>query len=375
MALMTAGVMHQTAEPRPADLGFESKNRLVLRLSTADEGFNAVESRQLLDSFLVQVRSIPGVVAADAAEDVRLSFDRTSMGVVSRDRPEAPSQQVSYNVVGRNYFRTMGISLLQGREFNQFDTEETTPVAIVNQALASRLWPGQNPVGKRFSSAEGALKVAYEVVGVEKTGLYYGLNETPREFFYLPYSQVYRSNFAVIVHTESSPLAMIPAVRTALRTVAPNLALFDVTTQDQAIEDGQFGPPRLAGAVMGFVGLVQFVVAGIGMYGLLSFLARLQAREIGIRVALGSTNAGILILYIGRGSRLAARGVVQGALMSPLAVFVMRRFLTGFQSIGSFDIASAIYVIALIAAVTAAAGYLPIRRILSNSPMAALRNE
>jgi predicted permease len=375
MALMTAGVMRQTAEPRPADLGFESRDRLVLRISTADESLNAAESRQLIDRFLVQVRSTPGVVAADVAEDVRLSFDRMSMEIVPQGRTEDFLPEVSYNVVGRDYFRTMGISLLQGRRFNQFDTEGTTPVAIVNQALASRLWPRQNPIGKRFSTDQGGRKVDYEVVGVEKTGLYYGLNETPREFFYLAYSQAYRPNLAVIVHARNNPLAMVPAMRSALETVAPNLALYDVTTQEQAIEDGQFGPPRLAGSVMGFIGLVQFVVAGIGMYGLLSFLTRLHAREIGIRVALGSTHTGILALFVGKGAKLAARGIVQGTLMSFVVIFVMRRFLTGFQSIGLFDVASAIYVLALIAAVTAAAGYLPIRRILSDNPTAALRNE
>jgi putative ABC transport system permease protein len=376
MTLMTAGVLTQSAGTyMKSDLGFETDNRLLFRLSMSELGYDAQRGRQLFETFLERIRALPGVIAADAAEDVRLTFDQMSMEIEPAERPEESPIDVSYNVVGRDYFKTMGIKLVQGREFNTFDNGNTTRVAIINEQLAGRFWPGQNPLGKRFAAQRGDRTTVFEVIGVEKTGKYYSLNEPAREFFYLPYMQEYRPTLAVHVHTQTDPRAMTPVVRQVLQEVAPGLATFDVSTQSDMIELSQFGPPRFAGSVMGLIGFIQFVIAAVGMYGLLSYLARLQTREIGIRMALGATRYGIVKFYTDRGARLAARGFIRGALVSLATLWLMRRFLPGFEGIASYDLTTILLVVGLLAGVTTAAAYLPTRRVLADNPMAALRHE
>lgn len=182
-------------------------------------------------------------------------------------------------------------------------------------------------------------------------------------------------HFAELFDNPFAGLAMVGEARRILQELAPQIAPFDVATQEQMIDVSQFAAPKLAGTVMGILGAVQFLIAAIGMYGLLSYLARLQAREIGVRLALGATTQGIVALYLSRGGRLALRGLPQGSLGALAVVWVMRRFFPGFQSIPGYNLTATIGVIALVTAVAALSVYLPVRRVLADDPMAALRQE
>jgi len=375
MALMIAGALrYSNPGTATTDLGFEPENRVVVRLSPSDGGYDIPQSRRFVDAFLEQIRSQPGVIAADVAENVRLSFQNTSMEIAPDGGPDTSKVSVNYNVIGRAYFETMGIALAQGRSFDQRDTEAAPSVAIVNEHLAAKFWPSQNPIGKRFTAQRQNETTVFEVVGLEKTGQYVSLNEAPRDFFYLPYAQQYRPNLAVIIHTRADARSMATLVRGLLLRMAPHLAVWDVTTQKETIEASQF-PRRFAGTVMGALGFIQFLVAGIGMYGLLSFLTRLQTREIGIRVSLGATHGRIQQLYIGRGAKLAAKGLLRGGVVSIASLLLMRAFLPGFRAVASFDLRVAVCLTVMITAVTLLAGYLPTRRVLADNPMAALKAE
>ncbi len=238
--------------------------------------------------------------------------------------------------------------------------------------MARTLWPGEDPIGKRFSikSATGPF---IEVIGVAADGQYMFFSPEHQPYFYLPLAQNYSSFRSLQIRSSVPPESLIPAVQQVIRNVEPDLPLIDVRTMDQVVQGlGGLFIFRLAAslaAIMGFLGLV---LAVVGVYGVVSFSVTRRTQEIGIRMALGADRYDIMKLVSRQGRRLVIAGVVVGVVVACALTHAIGKLLMG---VSATDPATYTFVVVLLSAVTLLAGWIPARRATRVDPMQALRTE
>jgi hypothetical protein len=233
------------------------------------------------------------------------------------DLAERPFLGVLDSVTG-DFFATARIPLLQGRALNDFDRASSAPVAVVNEAFASALWPGENALGKRFFRLRE--NVLREVVGVVRNTARVTPGETPRPAVYLPLEQFYQPGLSLVSRAKGDPAVTGAAVARALQPLAPTLAISEPIVTQAALADGLWAP-RMGAALFGLFGLLGLALAAIGVHGVVSYTAAERTREMGIRLALGSTPSAIARLVVGQGLWPIAAGLVAGlaatALLGP----------------------------------------------------------
>jgi ABC-type antimicrobial peptide transport system permease subunit len=304
---------------------------------------------------------------------VPLGPSSSSIEVRPADQAGADAARISYTVIGTDYFAAMQIPLLEGRAFTAGDTTAASPVAIVNERLAGRFWPGQSAIGERLTvPGDDGTGRTYEIVGVARNATYNSLFETPRGYIYLPFAQHYRSEMTFVMHTDVDPAPVMAAVQQRLQTIDRAMAVYDVSTLDASIDTNALGATRVGARLLMTFGGLGALMAVLGMYGLLSYMTQLQRREIGIRMALGATAAVVTAFLVRRGMRLALPGIAVGAALAAVVAAIVRGFMFG---VGSIDLVMAAAVPALLAAVALLAGYLPARRILAGNPIGGLGRE
>jgi len=264
----------------------------------------------------------------------------------------------------------MGIQLVQGRDFTNQDRDGSTQKVIINQAFARKFWPGQDPVGKRLSFSEGTDSFR-EVIGVVRNGKYGGLTESPRPFVYRPLLQNYDRYMTIIARTSSDPRNSISPIRREIQTLDENMPVFDVRTLAEHLGISLF-PARIAATLLGAFGLLALVLAGIGIYGVMSFSVAQRTREIGIRVALGADQKNVLFLITGQGMKLAVMGVVIGLVAAFFATQAMTVLLYG---ISPTDPLTFSLIPLILGAVALLACFIPAQRATKVDPMVAIRYE
>jgi predicted permease len=276
--------------------------------------------------------------------------------------------------VALNYFSTMGIPLIAGRDFTEQDKKDAPPVAIINETFARRFWPGQDAVGKRLSTggSEGPL---IEVIGVAKDGKYFSLSEEPRAFVYRPLLQNYvgdaSNDGTLIVRTAAGASAIIGAVRREVQQLDARLPVFDVKTLTEHMRLSLF-PLRVGAASVGSFGLLALTLAAIGIYGVMAYAVSLRTREIGIRIALGARAGDVLKMIMQQGMGLAAIGLAIGFAAALALTRLMSSVLYG---VSATDALTFVVVSLLLTMAVLAACYLPARRATKVDPMVALRHE
>ena len=275
-----------------------------------------------------------------------------------------------FNVVAPNYFRTMETTLLRGREFTEADREGAPGIAILNETLAARLWPNEDALGKRVSVA-GPKGPFLEVVGVARNSKYRTLGETPRPYVYLPLSQSYDPKMTLVVRTTGEPKAIAPIVREQIRALNANLPIADVQTLREQLELTLL-PSRIAAWTLGAFGALALLLAGIGIYGVVSYGAAQRTREIGVRMALGAKEKDVLGLVLWDGLIVIGAGLAIGLLLAAVATRVIASFLYG---VGATDPLTFIAVPLLLGSVALLASYVPARRAVKVDPLVALRYE
>jgi len=260
---------------------------------------------------------------------------------------------------------------VRGRGFTNRDVAGAPRVVVVNQTFARRYWPGQDPIGRhiRMGAGAGANTPAWEVVGVARDGKYSTLGESPQSFFYTPLLQFYKPAVSLIVRTQGQPMAVAPAVRHAVAALDPSLPLFDTATLEQHMGLSLL-PARLAGWLLGAMGLVALALSGLGLYGAMAYAVARRTREIGVRMALGADARAIFRLVIGQGLMLTAIGCLIG-----LAAALLLSRLVSSQLYGVSPTDPATFALVIVVLVTAAfaACYLPTRRATRVDPVVALR--
>jgi putative ABC transport system permease protein len=276
---------------------------------------------------------------------------------------------LEHTTVGTDYFKTMGIPLVHGRDFNDRDTASSPAVVIVNETLARRLAPDGNAIGKRLRMDSKG--VYLEVVGIARDIKYHQLAEAPLFFGYRPLSQRYRSLLTLHVRTAGDSGAVISQLRSEVKFLDPDLPLTDVKTMQEHMRL-PLAPAKLFASLSGGFGVLTVLLAAIGLYGVMAYLVGSRTHEIGIRMALGAQTGGVRKLIIGQGMKLALTGIALGLI----AAFALTRVLTSLlYGVSATDPLTFIGGAVLLAGIALLACYVPARRATKVDPLVALRYE
>jgi len=356
-----------------ANPGFRVNNRLVVTLDLDILGYSENSGREFYNQLVDKVEGLPGVQSASVANHLPLGFANmaTAVNVDGYQPPQGqPGFPVGFVGVGPGWFHTMGIPLLHGREFTRQDNNASPGVAIINQAMAQRYWPGQNPVGKQISLAYGK-RLRLEIVGVVATGKYRSLQEEDQPFMFRPFSQIYEAQAALVVQTAGDPKPVLATVERAIHTLDANLPVLDGETLAQYMSIPLF-VPRFTGTLLGVFGLLALLLAAVGLSGVVAYNVGLRTREIGIHLALGAERGDVLSMVVKQGMRLSLVGVVIGLA----AAFGVSRVLSGLLfGIHATDPITYIAVTLVLTSVALLACYIPARRATKLDPTVALRYE
>ena len=278
---------------------------------------------------------------------------------------------IDVSVVAPDYFRSMEIQLLQGRDFDERLTADAPALAVINEMMARRFWPDGSPVGRRFYVDSIVDSLSVEVIGVARESKYRTLGEEPQMFIYLPLAQSYQGDMWVVARARADVTPILSAIRGEVRALDPNMSLAVVMPLRQLVGVSLL-PQRVAAWVTGVVGLIGLLLAGVGIYGVTAFAVSQRTREFGIRVALGASEGDVVGLVLRRGAVLTAWGLAIGLLLA----FVVTRFLAGLLfGVSTLDPVAFAGVAILLAGVAAAASYIPARRAAAVDAMESLRYE
>jgi len=357
------------------NLGFDPHNVLTMRVPLLgprykDQRTQAEFFRQLLQ----RVKTLPGVQWASVSRGLPVEgWD--GWGFVTEDNPSPPPNQTpdaNYQVIAPDYFRVMGVPLREGRFFTNEDTAQSAPEVIVNEELARKQWPGQNPIGKRLRVNERGKPwlTVVGVVGNVKTEW-----PTPEFFqeFYLPFTQ-YPWDLAprhLMVRTALNPIAVAAAVRGEVNALDKDQPVSDVRTLEQVVGEA-VGPQRFAMMLLGTFAALALVLASVGIYGVMAYLVSQRTREIGIRMALGANRDNVLGMVVGQALVLAVIGAAIGLAGALGLTHLLSSLL---YSVRPTDPLTFMLVSFVLVGVSVFASYIPARRATKVDPMAALRYE
>jgi predicted permease len=358
-----------------SDLGFDPKHVLNIALDPSLAGYSETQSYEFVDGVLERARALPGVESASVAASVPLGGNNMGGYIEAEGLASPPQQQTpsaGYNIVSPAYFETMGIRLLRGRGIDDTDKQNSVHVAVINQAMAERFWPGQDPNGKRFRLEED-LNHPLEVVGVVRNSRTSDLSSPQGSFFYIPFAQKPVLPVTLQLRTFGNPETMGPGVIGVIRSLAPAMPVAGAQTMTDALNtpNGLWFFQLGAGlaATMGILGLT---LAIIGVYGVVSYMATQRTHEIGIRLALGARPGGILRMVFRQGVLVVVPATVVGVLAAFAVARLVGSFLVG---VSPTDPITYCGVSIMLTFVALAASYIPARRATKVDPMVALRHE
>jgi predicted permease len=274
--------------------------------------------------------------------------------------------------VDPNYLDFMRIRLLKGRAFTELDSAQSVPVAVVNETMAQRLWPGQDPIGKRFSIKKPD-ETFLEVVGVVRDGKYRGVAEDPVPFFYVPIAQRYLSARAVHVRSSLPAATLAPMIEKAVHDLDGSLPVYDVQTMEESLAGANgFFLFKLGAYIAGALGFLGLALAVVGVYGVVSHVASQRTHEIGVRMALGAAPRDILHMVLRSGLGLILTGMAVGLVGALGFTRLLASMLVGVQP---YDPPTYAVVAVVLAGVALLACYVPARRAMRVDPIVALRYE
>ncbi len=365
-SLMNAGVI---------DPGFATENIAAVSFDLRLAGYDDARGALFADAALQRIEQLPGVASAGRSLVVPLMLGGVGFGPLRRPGEEFdPGTAIfpDWNIVSSRYFETLGIGIEQGRAFTDTDRTGTPAVVIINQTLAARLFPGQNPVGHTVMHQSGpppGRTRMLEVVGVARDSKYRSLGEEPRPFVYVPAAQQYDAQVWILARTTGPNV--LPAMREAIQQMDGSLPLLRVGMLSELIAFGLL-PQRLAAWLAAAVGLITVLLATIGIYGITAHSVAQRRREIGIRMALGARGWQVLGMVVRHAISLTGAGAIVGLAMGAAAAQLLTGFLYGIPALDPVSFSGSAL---LLVAVALAASMLPARRAASVNPVQALRSE
>ncbi|PYQ08863.1 MAG: permease [Acidobacteria bacterium] len=320
---------------------------------------------------LEQLRAVPGIESAALVRAVPFSGNGGSTTYQVEGQPEPPKGRepiAQLNIVSPDYFRTMGIRQIQGRDFDEHDTADMPSVAVVNDTMARQLWPGMDPIGRRLRLRDAGWVTVVGVVGDVRHS---SPSEPPPPQIYTTHEQDARIFACVVVRTAGDPMAMAAPMRAALWSVDKDQPVWKVRAMEQLVT-GSRGTARAMSLLVGVFAAVALALAGVGIYGVMAYAVSQRTREIGIRMALGAASGRVLRLVVGRALALTSFAIVLGAIGARALARLLGTLLFG---VGPADPATFVAAAAALATVGALAAYLPARRAARIDPVRALAEE
>ncbi len=388
--LVGAGLMIRSfSAMTEVDPGFYPDRVLTLQIGLPETRYaTAPERVTLLRQLLERVDALPGVTAVGAVNALPLSGTEFKWDFLIEGRPphslkELPAAE--YRIVSPDYFRAMGLTLLDGRYFENRDDRDAPRVAIVNQAMASRFWPGEKVLGRRITigtvagSFDRDLPISAQIVGVVGDVRHFGLTQAARPEMYVPFP-VNPAPFDFLflaIRTEGGEqhTTLPAAVENEIRGLDRDLAIYDVRTVEQRLR-ASVSQARSNMAFLGAFAAIALLLASVGIYGVVSYAVGQRTHEIGIRLSLGARPRDILRMVLGQGARLAAVGLAVGLALVIVLTLVLTRLWSGlFFEVDAADPATILMVLPLLAAVVLVASLVPARRAARVDPTVALRQE
>ncbi len=355
------------------DPGFDPHNVLTMTISLAGSELKTGPQRAAFFNQLTdRVGSLPGVESASAINHLPLAGDLWTLGFTIEGRPAlspGETQGTVYRIVRPDYFKTMGATLLQGRDFSARDNDQSPGVVIVNESLARRYWPSETPIGKRITVANDGLR---EIVGIVKDTRQGEWSAQAKPEAYLPHLQVPSPRgMTLVVRSSSDPLSLVGAVKNAVWAIDKNLPVSEVRTMDDVVSDA-VGPQRFNTILLGLFSAVALMLAVVGIYGVLSDSVTARTHEIGVRMALGAQPSDVLRMVVGQGMLLVLIGIATGLFGAYLLTQLMSTLL---YQVTTTDPATFVAVPVALAAVALGACLIPARRATKVDPLVALRYE
>jgi len=356
------------------DPGFDPHNVLTfsaaLPLATYKDQQQHV---QFFERALAKIQALPGVQAAAGTFRVPVTGFATAIFTVQgKPVPTGQAPMADYRAITVGYFRAIGIRLLKGRDFTERDNADAPDAVIVNEELARRSWPGEDPIGKRLQVGTELTRWR-QVVGVVGNARLSGLEAKVDPAIYVPFPQnswpnALRNSF-IVLRTTTDPESLVPAIRRELRSVDPTFPITQIRTMDQIVGDS-LSQRRFNTTLLALFAFVAVALAAVGIYGVMSYAVSQRTREMGIRMALGAEQSDITKLVTSNGARLAALGITIGVVAAAISSRLISSLLFG---VTATDPMTFVFTALLLSAVTLLASYIPSRRAAGTDPIAALR--
>jgi putative ABC transport system permease protein len=359
-----------------ANPGFDTSPLLTLRFYLTGDAYVENQSKvQRVEDIVRRVEALPGVESVFASNFIPIDGGGGGGAAIvdGRPLPRGEEPQIGFTAVTPHLLKTIGLSLKQGRDFTDAEGMSRTPVAVINETMARKLWPDSDPVGRRFRIRDTEPVEWFTVIGVTPDIQQFDLDDDTPPFpaAYVPYPYGPTANTGLTIRVRSNPAALTAAVRGEIRGSDSGIPLFSIRTMEE-VRTSSFWQFKLFGQMFGIFGAAALFLASIGVYGVLSFSVSQRTQEMGVRIALGASRQDVLRLVVRQGFLLAVVGIVCGLAGAFGVTRVIRTLLYNVTPTDPLSFAGVALFLTLIAVV---ASYIPARRATTVDPMVALRNE
>ena len=371
-ALITAGLFVRSLQKAAeVDPGFITENTLLMGIDLGTAGYSEAQGKVFHRQLLERVSGLTGVKEATIARDRPFGggFLRSVFIEGQDPGPSGRGVLVQTNYIGPKFFRTLGIPLQRGRDFEEGDNEKAQNVVVVNESMAARFWPDQEALGKRFKFFGD--ENFRTVVGIARDTKYNSLTEERRSFVYVPLQQTYDPRLNLYVRGEGDSKTLAASVRGEVQSIDPSLSLMNIEMLDERVHQSLTGQ-RMQATLLTVFGMLALVLASVGLYGVMSYSVAQRTREIGIRMAIGAQRTDVLGLVLKQGATLVAIGLGLGLGIS---FFLTGTLASLFFGISALDPLAFIVTSGLLALVALFATYIPAQRAAKIDPTIALKYE
>jgi putative ABC transport system permease protein len=360
------------------DPGMNTHNVLTINFDLPDKKYNERQQIEFYTQLLPRLQAIPGVTSVAAVAGLPLSGNNSiiTFQIEGRPVPKSDEPSADIKVITPNYFHTLNIPFIAGRDFTQRDDDKAPGVVIVNQAFAQRFFPNENVMGKHISpgATNHGEPQPREIVGVVGNVKSRRLDVDDRPEYYIPDTQLNFGSMAVCLRASVDPHTVTSQVRSVVSSMDPDLPLYDIKTMDEYLAATLTTPRFQAMLLEGFAGLA-LVLTAIGLYGVVSYAVAQRTHEIGVRITLGASRSNVVKMVLKSGLRLTAIGLAAGIVLSLIA----SRFIASLSSVlfgvKPTDALTFVVVVVIVAAISLLACYIPAWRASKVDPMVALRYE